>query len=134
MSCLKILLSINEARELLIKYATKNLNSELILFLIDLEKYKKDRSIANFFNLLQDYIIKDSMYELNIPYDMKNKIHIDNNTEDFKEIETHIKMLINQHLLIDDFVVFIEKHYKELETHKKPTFSIFQRRNSSTKI
>lgn len=129
MSTIKILISINEARALLLRYAQKHLNSELVLFIIDLERYKKENTINNFMALLQDYIIKDSIYELNIPAEMKNKLHIDNNREEFYEIEQHVKMLINQHLLIDDFIKFIDKHYEE-EAKKQKLTSIFGRRPS----
>jgi len=123
---LKILLSINEARELLLRYARKHMNSELVLFIIDLEKFKKENTTERFMALIQDYLMKDSLYELNISHEMKNKIHINPNKEEFEEIEQHVRLLINQHLLIEDFVKFIESEY-EKEQKQPKTFNFLRR-------
>ena len=123
---LKILLSINEARELLLRYARKHMNSELVLFIIDLEKFKKENTTERFMALIQDYLMKDSLYELNISHEMKNKIHINPNKEEFLEIEQHVRLLINQHLLIEDFVKFIESEY-EKEQKQPKTFNFLRR-------
>jgi len=129
---LKIVLAINESRELLLRYARKHMNSELILFIIDLEKFKKHNTTERFMALIQDFIMKDSIYELNISHEMKNRIHIEANKDEFYEIEAHVRLLINQHLLIDDFCSFVESEYArdEKEARDKPKTFNFLRRPS----
>jgi len=124
---LKIILSINESRELLLRYARKHMNSELILFIIDLEKFKKDNTTERFMALIQDYIMKDSIFELNISHEMKNRIHIEANKDEFKEIEHHVRLLINQHLLVEDFVTFVEAEYAREAKDKPKTFNFLRR-------
>jgi hypothetical protein len=72
--------------------------------------------------------MKDSQYELNISHELRNGMHINNDQEEFKQVEIHVKMLINTHLLTDNFCDFVTKYYEELEKDKPKLYNMFKKR------
>jgi len=107
-----LLIQINESRSLLLKHSFLMSCPELILFKIRLMEFRNSSNGAQeklFVGIIQDFLLTDSVHELNLRYDQKHSIRA-YNIDEFNIIEREVDSMITQ-TLIPTLEEFIKKEY-----------------------
>jgi len=111
---LDIIIQIDECRNLLLKHAHQKGCPELILFLMKLLEFKNATNGQQellFIQIVNDFLLIDSIYELNLEYRQKHSVHRFNVNE-FDIVENEVVKMIGDNLM-GDFGQFIKAEYSK---------------------